>query len=139
MKTDYVEIAGTEKQIQKFDRKITYGNSFFSRKELGHKVDKMFADVRNTLSLGNFNIEKLQKNLKIKLYDSEQDIYNRFRMTVPACYTFYNRTVHVSVFDIKNKILSHEFGHVLFDEYLGKRAIGKLGEIVAKYIERVVK
>jgi hypothetical protein len=128
-------LKGSDKQINNLDRRITYGNTLFNRKELDYKLDKMLFDVASILHLPI----KSDEELTLKLYDTKEDIKNRFYLNVPACYTFYNKTVHIAVLEVKNRILSHEFGHVLFDEYLGKRAPGRLGEIIAKYAEARVK
>jgi len=122
LRTKYTEIHYEEEELLIWSRRITYGNRLFRKLPVEDRVDKLFVRVQTLLDCPSM------KGLKIRLH-------RRVHMLRPkGYYSHYNKTVHLCIRDGKNKVLAHELGHAVFDNFLGRRAPGKMGEIMAKYV-----
>ena len=140
----------SEKDLQRFDRKIDYspnaGHLKRLRSELAAhtpyahllaKVDAIFERVQEILDMRGRPAKVI-----IRIYGDKKAFDEVcFRITGKKCrirswYLFETRTVYANAKDIHEGILAHEMAHHIIDHYMTVRPPRATAEILARYVDK---
>lgn len=150
LKTEYATIIyEKEEHLRQFNKKVSLGSlsylmrnkkSFTAADEVKNKLDVIVERVETILDM-------FPKGLKftIVLLSSDTDVQkvyrNRYgsRVNFIAFYSPKDKTVFISVDDIKLGVLAHELTHVILDQYFGVSPPVKIHEILARFVETHLK
>jgi hypothetical protein len=146
LKTRYSTIIyEKEDQLQEFNKEVALGSlsylmknkkSITANEEIGNKTDVIVERVETILEMFprglKFTIVLLSTDEEVqKIY---RDKYGR-RVDYIAFYSPRDKTVFISVNDIRLGVLAHEFAHVIIDRYYGIPTPVNIHEILAQYVE----
>jgi hypothetical protein len=146
LKTRYSTIIyEREDQLQKFNKEVVLGSlSYLMRnkksitvtEEIGNKMDVIVERVEAILEMFprelKFTIVLLSTDEEVQKVYREK--YGR-RVDYIAFYSPRDKTVYISVNDIRLGVLAHELGHVIIDRYYGIPTPVNIHEILAQYVE----
>jgi len=110
-------------------------------KELTKKIDLIFRKVQFLLDMHN-----CESKIKVIVYAHKSGVANvyaqlasQFKSSassgLPAYYFHKLRTVYISVDTVNERILAHEFCHVVVNHYFRRRLPKKPAEAFAHYVE----
>jgi len=134
-----------EALLRKFNKKIYLGSlSYLLRNkqsitvsdEVANKVDVLIEKVETILEMFPRDVQ-----FSIVLLASDREVQNiyrsKYRRSVDyiAFYSPRDRTIFVSVSDVRLGVLAHEIAHVIIDSYYGVRTPTKIHELLAQYVE----
>ncbi len=134
-----------EELLREFNKEVYLGRFFFFKKkrknvdltdEVKNNVDKIVERVKNVLSM-------YPKKLKFKivLLSSDKDVQRTFKMAYGrnvdfiAFYSPREKTIYVSVDDMRLGVLAHEISHAVIDHYFVVPPPLKIHELLAQYVE----
>jgi len=134
-----------EDLLRKFNRELLLGNlshlmrfknSITWQDEIKNKVDVIVERVVVVLDMRPEDIR-----FKIVLLPSEGDVqriyrekYNR-KVDYIAFYAPKDKTIYVSVDDIRLGVFAHELGHLIIDLYYKTTTPSKIHEVLAQFVE----
>jgi hypothetical protein len=150
LKTAYATVIyEKEGLLRQFDRKVSLGSlSYLLRNrtnvtsvdEVKNKVDVLVERVEAVLDMFPGGL-----NFKILLLPSQEDVQKIFRRKYGrgtdyvAYYSPNEKTVYVSVNDIRIGVLAHELTHVILDNYFVVSPPEKIHEVLAQFVELHIK
>ncbi len=150
LKTQYTIVTyDKEEQLRKFNREVSFGSlsyllrnrrSITSDDEVRNKVDVLVERVEAILDM-------FPRDLKFRIVllsnDREvQRVYkNRYGAAVDyiSFYSPRDKTVYISVDDVRLGVLAHELAHVILDFYFGVSPPVKIHEVLAQFVETHLK
>jgi hypothetical protein len=150
LKTQYATVAyDKEEQLRKFNRGVSLGSlsylirnkrSITSDDEVRNKVDALVERVEAVLDM-------FPRDLKFRIVllstDTEvQRVYkNKYGGAVDyiSFYSPRDKTMYISVDDIRIGVLAHEITHVILDFYFGVSPPVKIHEVLAQFVETHLK
>jgi len=150
LKTRYATVVyDHEELLRKFNKEVSLGSLSYllrNRKsitvedEAGNKIDVLIERVETLLDM-------FPREMKFKIMllpaDSEvQKIYrSRYGAKVDyiAFYSPKEKTMFLSVDDIRIGVLAHELTHVILDHYFGVSPPAKVHEVLAQFVETHLK
>ncbi len=112
-------------------------NSLTIADEVRNKVDTIMDRVQSVLQM-------FPRNIKIKIVllpsdDEVSNIYKRKYLRDVDYIAFYapgDKTVYISVDNVRLRVFAHELGHVVVDHYFaGVPPPGNIHELLAQYVE----
>jgi hypothetical protein len=131
--------------LRKFNRKISLGGlSYLVRNkknitledEIRNKIDAVFEKSESILDMFPKNLQ-----FTIVLLASETDVQGIYRNKYgrkSEFISFYspgNKTVYLSVNDVRLGVLAHELAHVILDNYFDVPPPVKIHELLSQYVE----
>lgn len=138
-----------ENVLKKFNKEIRLGSlsyhlrnkqSLTIEDEVKNKVDLIVERVESIL-------EMFPRSLKfsIVLMASEDDVQTMFKdkygkkVDYIAFYSPKDKTIYLSVRDVRLGVLAHEIAHVVIDHYYDISTPSKIHEVLAQYVETHLK
>lgn len=150
LKTRYATIVyEKEELLRRFDREISLGslsylvrnrNSVTVADETVNKVDAIFERVEALLDMFPRGVQ-----FKVVLLPSDRDVQRAYKskyganVDYIAFYSPRDKTVFISVDDIRIGVLAHELTHVVLDFYFGVSPPQKIHEVLAQFVEAHLK
>ncbi len=150
LKTQYAVVRyDKEEQLRKFNKEVSLGSlsyllrnrkSITSDDEVRNKIDVLVERVESVLDM-------FPRDLKFRIVllstDTEvQRVYkNKYGASVDyiSFYSPRDKTVYISVDDIRIGVLAHELAHVILDFYFGVSPPTKIHELLAQFVETHLK
>jgi predicted Zn-dependent protease with MMP-like domain len=146
LNSQYVTIMyENEDLLRKFNREVSLGSlSYLARNkksltvsdEAKNKVDTIVERVESILDMFPLNLK-----FKIVLLFNDTDVNKVFMNKYgrnPDYISFYapsDKTVYISVADIRLGVLAHELAHVIIDHYFVNPPPEKIHEVLAQFVE----
>jgi len=134
-----------EALLRKFNNEIHLGSLSYLLKnkhsitvsdEVANKVDVLIEKVVTILEMFPRDV---RFSIVLLASDNEvQSIYRtKYRRNVDYIAFYYPRdkTIFISVSDVRLGVLAHEIAHVIIDSYYGVRTPTKIHEVLAQYVE----
>jgi len=134
-----------EDLLREFNRELLLGNlshlmrykkSVTWQDEIKNKVDVIVERVIVVLDMRPNDV-----HFKIVLLPTEEDVqqvykskYNR-KVDYIAFYAPKDKTVYVSINDIRIGVFAHELGHLIIDLFYGTTTPSKIHEVLAQFVE----
>lgn len=134
-----------EELLREFNRELLLGSishlmrykkSLTWQDEIKNKVDVILERVMVVLDMRPNDVR-----FKLVLLPSEEAVqqvyktkYNR-KVDYIAFYAPKDKTVYVSVNDIRIGVFAHELGHLIIDLYYGTTTPSKIHEVLAQFVE----
>lgn len=150
LKTQYATIIyEKEELLRKFNKEVSLGSlSYLVRNkksitfddEVKNKIDALVERIEALLDM--FPIEL---KFRIILLSSDTDVQKVYRdkyggkVDYIAFYSPRDKTVFISVGDIRLGVLAHELTHVIADQYFGVSPPAKIHEVLAQFVETHLK
>lgn len=150
LRTQYTTITyDKEEQLRKFNRGVSLGSlsyllrnkrSITSDDEVRNKVDVLVERVEAILDMFPRDLK-----FKIVLLSTDTDVQRVYKNKYGAAVdyiSFYSpreKTVYISVDDIRIGVLAHEMAHVILDFYFGVSPPVKIHEVLAQFVESHLK
>jgi len=150
LKTRYTIIVyETEELLRRFNREVSMGSlSYLVRNrnnvtiadETVNKVDAIFERVEALLDMFPRGVQ-----FKIVLLPSDRDVQRTYKGKYGAdvdyisYYSPRDKTVFISVDDVRIGVLAHELAHVVVDLYFGVPPPQKIHELLAQFVETHLK
>jgi hypothetical protein len=123
-------LLGSLSHLMRYKKSITWQD------EIKNKVDVIVERVIVVLDMRPADIR-----FKLVLLATEEDVqqvyrakYNR-KVDYIAFYAPKDKTVYVSVNDIRTGVFAHELGHLIIDLYYGTTTPSKIHEVLAQFVE----
>ncbi len=131
--------------LRQFDRNVSLGSLSYllrnrpnvtSADEAKNKIDVLVEKVENVLDMFPGGLK-----FKIILLPSQEDVQKIFRgkygrgTDYVAYYSPREKTVYVSVDDVRIGVLAHELAHVILDNYFVVPPPEKIHEVLAQFVE----
>lgn len=123
MKTRYTTTTGTDQQVARFLEKLPVDN-IVERAEVA--LDMFPAGL-------HINIVLMDSKKEVQEYYKEK--YGKDCDYV-AFISLDRMTIYVSLKDVTERILAHEIGHAIVEQYFTERPPYKIHELLAQYCER---
>src|SRR5512135_210208 len=150
LKTHHATIAyDKEELLRKFNRRVSLGSlsyllrnrrSITADDEVRNKVDVLVERVEAVLDMFPRDLK-----FRIVLLSTETEVQRAYKNKYGAAVdyiSFYSpreKTVYVSVDDIRVGVLAHELAHVILDFYFGVSPPVKIHEVLAQFVETHLK
>jgi len=134
----------SQEVLKKFDESINYPYRLFEKIPLKTKLDRIHKRVKSILKIkkktGHIIINLYTREDYIKFYETEKERYKfiwKNLETIPeAWYVHSERTIYINVDNIDENVLAHEITHSIVDDCLWTIPPGKIGEIVARHVDK---
>lgn len=149
LKTQYSTIAyEREELLRKFNKEISLGslsyllrnrNSITVQDEARGKVDVLTERVEAILDM----FPSLY--FKIILLPTDKEVRRAYRLKYGqdvdfiSFYSPREKTIYISVDDVRIGVLAHELAHVVMDQYFGVSPPVKIHEVLAQFVETHLK
>jgi hypothetical protein len=146
VKTRYAVIAyEAEEHLRKFNKEVSLGSiSHLLRNrsgitladEVSNKLDAIVERVETILDMHPAGLQ-----FRVTLLASDSDVQRTYHQKYGrktdfiAFYSPREKTVYVSVDDIRLGVLAHELTHVILDHYFGVSPPVKIHEVLAQFVE----
>ncbi|MDA8083694.1 MAG: hypothetical protein M0024_08575 [Nitrospiraceae bacterium] len=150
LRTQYTTITyENENLLRDFNHAISLGSlsylllgrkSLTSDDEIRNKVDVLVDRIQTVLDM-----RPKELKFRIALLATSSDVRKTYRAKYGsnadfiAFYSKGDKTVYVSVDDIRLGVLSHELAHVVIDHYFGVAPPVKIHEVLAQFVEEHLK
>ncbi|MBI5640011.1 MAG: hypothetical protein HZA17_06255 [Nitrospirae bacterium] len=150
LKTQYATIIyEREELLRKFNKEISLGSlSYLMRHKKSVTADD---EIRNKLDVIVERVEAIldmfpgDLKFRIVLLSSESEVQRIYKMrygTAADYIAFYapkDKTLYISVDDIRLGVLAHELTHAVLDHYFGVSPPVKVHEVLAQFVETQLK
>ncbi len=152
LKTQYATIIyEKEEQLQQFNKRVSLGslsylnpkrnkNSITVVDKVKNKLDVIVERVKTILDMFPGDLK-----FRIMLLPSDANIQKIYRYKYQksvdyiAFYSPEEKTIFISVNDIKLEVLAHELAHVILDHYFAVSPPVKIHEVLAQFVENHLK
>lgn len=123
-------LLGSLSHLMRYKKSITWQD------EIKNKVDVIVERVIVVLDMRPNDVR-----FKLVLLPTEEDVQQVYRMKYNrkvdyiAFYAPKDKTVYLSVNDIRIGVFAHELGHLIIDLYYGTTTPSKIHEVLAQFVE----
>jgi hypothetical protein len=123
-------LLGSLSHLMRYKKSVTWQD------EIKNKVDVIVERVVVVLDMRPSDIR-----FKLVLLATEEDVQQVFKakynkkVDYIAFYAPKDKTVYVSVNDIRVGVFAHELGHLIIDLYYGTTTPSKIHEVLAQFVE----
>lgn len=133
-----------DSQLKTFNQKFDIGRLSFYIKDTAETVQdeirlKLDIVISRIQAILDMSPEDLQ--FKIFLLDSKKEVFDAYKKlygSSPGFIAFYSvgkNTVYISLEDTELKVIAHEFGHAVIENYFDVSPPRKIHEVLAQFAE----
>lgn len=146
LKTKYAIIKyKDENQLDEFNQELDIGNLSYYIKdtaqtvqdEIRQKIDIIISRVQSVLDMSPTGL-----NFKVTILDTKKEIIESYKRIYKsdtnfiAFYSVGENNVYISLEDISLKVIAHEFGHAVVENYFDVSPPRKIHEVLAQFAEQ---
>lgn len=147
-KSRYVTLQYSDKRLlREFNNKLIIGRkltSMMRKKNVETVEDEVLAKVDLVVEKTQVVLDMFPDKIHITLVllpddDDVTDMYKKTygkRQNNIAYYSLSQKTIYISVDDTKLRVLAHELGHAVTDQYFEVRPPYKIHELMAQFAEK---
>lgn len=146
LKTKYAIINyKNENQLNEFNQELEIGNLSYYIKdtaqtvqdEIRQKIDIIISRIQSVLDMSPTGL-----NIKVTLLDTKKQVIDSYKRIYKsdtnfiAFYSVGENNVYISIEDISLKVIAHEFGHAVVENYFDVSPPRKIHEVLAQFAEQ---